>query len=63
VGVVPLGLYIFLYTEDVDATFAHAVEAGSQVRMPVTDQSWGDRYGNITDPFEHKWNWQGTSKT
>ncbi len=48
-------VYIFLYTENVDATFNRAVAAGAKVDMPLADQFWGDRYGKITDPFGHQW--------
>jgi PhnB protein len=47
------GLHI--YVPDVDAAFDQAVTAGAQVRMPVADMFWGDRYGNVTDPFGHVW--------
>ena len=23
--------------------------------MPVSDQFWGDRYGQLEDPFGHRW--------
>ena len=46
---------IFLYLENVDATFNRAVAAGASVEMPLADQFWGDRYGKITDPFGHQW--------
>jgi PhnB protein len=46
---------LFLYVEDVDTTFNHAVKAGSTVKMPVEDQFWGDRFGSVTDPFGHNW--------
>ena len=46
---------IHLWVEDVDATFAEAVEAGSKVIMPVADTFWGDRYGKVKDPFGHEW--------
>lgn len=46
---------LHLYVEDVDAAFARAVAAGAQVRMPVADMFWGDRYGKIVDPFGHEW--------
>jgi len=46
---------IHLYVADVDATFAKAVAAGCTVKMPVTDMFWGDRYGQVTDPFGHSW--------
>jgi len=31
------------------------VAAGAQVVMPVTTQFWGDRYGQVVDPFGHRW--------
>ena len=37
------------------AAFNRAVSAGAQVKMPLMDQFWGDRYGMIADPFGHKW--------
>ncbi|NUU01084.1 VOC family protein [Herbaspirillum robiniae] len=46
---------IHLYVEDVDAVFAQAVAAGAQVKMPVADMFWGDRYGQLVDPFGHSW--------
>lgn len=49
----PVG--ILLYVEDVDATFARAVEAGAKVQRPVADQFYGDRSGTVTDPFGHVW--------
>jgi PhnB protein len=44
-----------LYVEDVDALFSQAVAAGATARMPLANQFWGDRYGQITDPFGHTW--------
>ena len=46
---------LHLYVEDVDGAFNRAVAAGAQVRMPVSDMFWGDRYGKIIDPFGHEW--------
>jgi PhnB protein len=44
-----------LYSEDVDTLFERAVKAGAMVTMPLANQFWGDRYGQITDPFGHRW--------
>ena len=33
------------YTEDVDAKFQRALDAGATVIAPLEDQFWGDRYG------------------
>ncbi len=46
---------LYLYVEDVDSAFDRAVKAGAQVRVPLTDMFWGDRYGKVTDPFGHEW--------
>src|SRR5438876_12397741 len=46
---------IHLYVPDADQVFARAVAAGAQVRMPLQDMFWGDRYGQIVDPFGHVW--------
>ena len=44
-----------MYVENVDAVVAQAVAAGAKVTMPVADMFWGDRYGQLEDPFGHKW--------
>jgi uncharacterized glyoxalase superfamily protein PhnB len=46
---------IHYYVPDVDASFKQAVDAGATVTMPVTDMFWGDRYGQVKDPFGHSW--------
>jgi uncharacterized glyoxalase superfamily protein PhnB len=52
-GGTPVGF--FLYVEDVDQAFDRAVSAGSISEGPVSDMFWGDRCGQLTDPFGHKW--------
>lgn len=32
-----------------------AVEAGARITIPVADMFWGDRYGQLEDPFGHRW--------
>ena len=46
---------VHLYTADIDAFVARAVAAGAKVTMPVEDMFWGDRYGQLEDPFGHNW--------
>ncbi len=46
---------LHLYTNDVDALWKRAVDAGAEVRQPLQDVFWGERYGQITDPFGHRW--------
>jgi PhnB protein len=49
----PISLYI--YVPDADATFKQAVSAGATVVYPVADMFWGDRAGNLKDPFGYQW--------
>lgn len=46
---------LMMYVDDVDAVFAAAVGAGAAELMPVEEQFWGDRYGELVDPSGHKW--------
>jgi PhnB protein len=46
---------VFLYVEDVDATFKQALKAGAKQSQAVQDMFWGDRFGKLTDPFGHVW--------
>ena len=46
---------IMLYVEDVDARFNQAIAAGAKVKRPVKDEFYGDRAGNLEDPFGHVW--------
>jgi PhnB protein len=46
---------IYLYVEDVDAFFKKALAAGAKERKPVMDQFYGDRSGQLEDPFGHLW--------
>ena len=50
---------IHLYVEDVDAVFKKALAAGAKERKPVMDQFYGDRSGQLEDPFGHLW-WVAT---
>jgi PhnB protein len=44
-----------LYSDDVDGLWKRATDAGATVTMPLGDQFWGDRYGQVRDPFGHAW--------
>jgi PhnB protein len=46
---------LLLYVEDVDAVVTKATETGATLTMPVEDMFWGDRFGQVTDPFGHAW--------
>jgi PhnB protein len=53
---------LHLQVEDADAAFNQAVAAGAVVAMPLDDMFWGDRYGQVTDPFGHRWSIASTIK-
>ena|SRR5579883_88298 len=46
---------LFFYVENVDAAVEKAVKAGCKIRHEVVDQFWGDRMGNVVDPFGIEW--------
>lgn len=46
---------IMVYTEDVDALFRRALEAGATEVRPLKDEFYGDRVGSVRDPFGHIW--------
>jgi PhnB protein len=55
----PIGgtpIVLGLFTDDVDALWQRAVDAGAEVLHPLQDQFWGDRQGQLADPFGHRWN-------
>jgi uncharacterized glyoxalase superfamily protein PhnB len=47
-----------LHVDDVDVTFARAVEHGATVVYEPVDRFYGERSAQIIDPFGHKWNLQ-----
>jgi PhnB protein len=49
------GFTIHLQVDDADAWWERAVAAGCEVRMPLENQFWGDRYGSLRDPFGVDW--------
>ncbi len=48
-------VFLHLYVVDVDAAHARAVAAGCTPVMPLADMFWGDRYGQVEDPYGHRW--------
>jgi PhnB protein len=47
-----------LYVSDADAVFERAIAAGAKVKRPLTDEFYGDRTGQLEDPFGHVWSIQ-----
>lgn len=54
-GAGPVGVTIHLAVDDADKWWDRAVQAGAKIKMPIGVQFWGDRYGQLTDPFGHTW--------
>lgn len=52
-GASPVSL--FLYVDNADEVFKKALAAGASSVMPVEDMFWGDRAGNVEDPFGYSW--------
>ena len=46
---------LHLNVANADASIERAVAAGATVTLPAHDAFWGDRYGQIRDPFGHSW--------
>jgi len=46
---------LHLVVDDVEAVWQRAVDGGAEVRQPLGDAFWGERYGQIVDPFGHRW--------
>ncbi len=51
----PSGVTIHLEVDDADGWWERAVAAGATITMPLADQFWGDRYGQLKDPYGHAW--------
>jgi PhnB protein len=44
-----------MVVDDCDAWIARAEGVGATVILPASDMFWGDRYGQIQDPWGHRW--------
>jgi len=44
-----------LYVADVDAVVERALAAGATLKRPVQDEFYGDRAGQVEDPFGYVW--------
>ena len=51
----PQGYTLTLIVDDIDTWFSRAVDAGAKVTTPVATMFWGDRYGQVMDPFGVRW--------
>jgi PhnB protein len=46
---------LYLQASDVDAVWDRALAGGASVVRPLTDTFWGEREGQVVDPFGHRW--------
>lgn len=53
IGGSPVSLLI--YVQDVDAVYAQALAAGAIAMRPLENRFYGDRAGQVQDPFGHLW--------
>ena len=51
----PAGVTLHLEVDDADRWYKRATDAGATVTMPLQDMFWGDRYGQVKDPYGHSW--------
>jgi PhnB protein len=51
----PQAFTLHLQVDNVDAWFKRAFDAGAEVVLPVQEMFWGDRYGQLRDPFGVLW--------
>jgi PhnB protein len=51
----PQGFSLTLQVDDIDRWWNRAVAAGAKVKMPVERMYWGDRYGQLEDPYGIIW--------
>ena len=51
----PGGVTLHIQVPDADAVWGNALAAGATVKFPLEDQFWGDRYGQLEDPFGFTW--------
>lgn len=51
----PKGVTLHLQVDDADEWWNRALLAGGVPLFPLADQFWGDRYGQLRDPFGHTW--------
>ncbi len=56
------GCTIHIEVDDADTAWKQAVDAGATVLMPLDNQFWGARYGQLADPFGHHWSIGGPAK-
>ncbi len=49
------GFNLMILTNNIDADYQRAIDAGATATQPPADMFWGDRYGQLKDPFGITW--------
>ena len=55
-GANPQPARLWIYSDNVDARFKRATDAGMKPVMPPMDMFWGDRMGAVVDKWNVQWN-------
>lgn len=58
----PLPSAIYLYVDDVDATYERALKAGGISMLEPTDPAYGGRSAWVKDPFDNVWYLSGPAR-
>ena len=61
-AVAPAGFNVMLRVDDADAWYDRAVAAGCTSVMKTENMFWGDRYGQVKDPYGVVWAFNGPLK-
>jgi RNA polymerase sigma-70 factor (ECF subfamily) len=56
------GYVLHLQVDDADAWWQRAVDCGAEITMPIGVMFWGDKYGQLRDPFGVTWSIGGPNK-
>jgi uncharacterized glyoxalase superfamily protein PhnB len=58
----PAGFSLHMQVEEIEDRWKRAVDAGCTVILELQDMFWGDRYGQLKDPFGITWSMGQTIK-
>jgi uncharacterized glyoxalase superfamily protein PhnB len=50
-----MGVTLHIQAPTIERLWASAVANGATVELPLANQFWGDKYGQLRDPFGHQW--------
>jgi PhnB protein len=51
----PMPGSLYVYVDDMDATYKRALQAGATSQMEPANQFWGDRLASVIDPVGNHW--------